>query len=139
MRTLVRYTPTLTRFDRLMAPTVHPASARFMPTLPAVNVREDEQAFHLEVAAPGFKKEDFNIELVQNRLTVSAKQENKTAETAEKYTRREFGFNTFSRSFRLPKNVDAGQISATYTDGILNIDLPKIEVKEPQPKQIAVV
>jgi len=106
--------------------------------VPAVNVKEDETAFHIEVAAPGLKKEDFALNLNNNHLTISAKQENSSEEKEDKYTRKEFSYSSFERSFRLPKNVNSELIAAAYTDGILKIDLPKVEKQVVEPKQIAV-
>lgn len=136
MTTVVRY-PSL--FNRQFNPFfgVSDVAPRVTTAQPAVNVKEDETAFHIEVAVPGFKKEDFAINLLNNRLTISAKQEQKEEKT-EKFTRREFGYTAFERSFQLPKNVDVEQIQAAYTDGILKLDLPKVEVKQPEPKQIAI-
>jgi HSP20 family protein len=108
-------------------------------TIPAVNVKEIENAFHIEVAAPGLKKEDFKLSLNENRLTISVNQEQKTEENTEKFVRKEFSFTSFQRTFNLPKNVEIEGIGATYTDGILTINVPKqVEVK-PTVKEIAVV
>jgi HSP20 family protein len=137
MTTVVKY-PSL--FNRQFNPFFGfpTATPQVSAAQPAVNVKEDEAAFHIEVAAPGFKKEDFAINLLNNRLTISAKQEQKEEEKTEKFTRREFGYTSFERSFQLPKNVNVEQIQAAYTDGILKLDLPKVEVKQPEPKQIAI-
>ncbi|MEM9982457.1 MAG: Hsp20/alpha crystallin family protein, partial [Bacteroidota bacterium] len=87
----------------------------------------------IEVAVPGLKKEDFNVEINENILTVSSEKKAETEQKEEgRYTRREFHYSTFSRSFTLPKNVDAEKIEANYSEGILNITLPKLgEVKQP--------
>lgn len=121
--------PYVTRYQK---PAVSPAYTG------AVNVKEDETAFHLEVAAPGLKKEAFNVNVHEGRLTIGFKQETATEEKQENYTRREFGTTSFERSFRLPKNVDAEQIKATYTDGILTISLPKVAEVKPEPKVIEI-
>ena len=107
--------------------------------LPAVNVKEIENAFQIEVAAPGLKKEDFKLSLHENRLTISAKQEEKTEVKSEKYSRQEFNYTSFQRTFTLPKNVDSEKIEASYTDGILHVGLPKKEEIKPAIKEIAVV
>jgi HSP20 family protein len=107
-------------------------------TLPAVNVKEIENAFHIEVAAPGLKKEDFKLSLNENRLTISVNQEQKTEENTEKFVRKEFSFTSFQRTFNLPKNVEIEGIGATYTDGILTINVPKQEEVKPAIKEIAV-
>lgn len=108
-------------------------------TLPAVNVKETEAGFSLEVAAPGLKKEDFKINLHENRLVISAKVENQSEETTGKYARKEFSYTSFQRAFVLPKSVDGEKIEATYIDGILHIALPKKEVEAKTVREIAVV
>ncbi|WP_019989592.1 Hsp20/alpha crystallin family protein [Rudanella lutea] len=103
-------------------------------SVPAVNVAEHTDGFRIEVAAPGLKKEDFKLSLNHTNLTISAYQENKTEEKPnEKYTRREFSYSSFQRTFMLPNSVDVDQIRATYTDGILSIEIPKREEAKPKP------
>lgn len=106
--------------------------------IPAVNVKEVEGVFHIEVAAPGLKKEDFKLSLHENRLTISTKKEQSNEEKTEQYTRQEFNYTSFQRTFNLPKSVDGEKIEATYADGILNISLPKKEEVKPAVKEIAV-
>jgi HSP20 family protein len=104
-----------------------------MNTLPAVNVKESDAAFNLEVAVPGMDKKDFKVELKQNTLVISAKKEDKQEEKSEdgKYVRKEFGFQSFTRSFTIPeKLVDGEKIEASYKDGILNITIPKKEKEQ---------
>ncbi len=107
--------------------------------IPAVNVKEDENAFQIEVAAPGLKKGDFKLSLHENRLTISSKQEENKEEKTEKYSRQEFNYTSFQRTFTLPKNVDGEKIDASYTNGILHVGLPKKEELKPAVKEIAVV
>jgi HSP20 family protein len=108
-------------------------------TLPAVNVKETEAGFQLEVAAPGLKKEDFKINLNENRLVISAQQETQNEETNEKYARKEFSYTSFQRAFVLPKSVDGEKIEASYADGILHVTLPKKEeAKVKAAREIAV-
>lgn len=104
---------------------------------PAVNVIEKDDSFAVEVAAPGLKKEDFNIELNNDLLTISAEQ-HQEAETKEtgKYTRREFGYASFKRSFNLPESVNTAEISAAYEQGILTLGLPKREEAQVQPARM---
>lgn len=102
-------------------------------SLPAVNVKETDAGFELEVAAPGLKKEDFKINLNENRLVISAKPETQEAETTAKYARKEFRYTSFQRAFVLPKSVDGEKIEASYTDGILHVALPKKEEALPKP------
>ncbi|MEM9984077.1 MAG: Hsp20/alpha crystallin family protein [Bacteroidota bacterium] len=104
-------------------------------TVPAVNVREQDHAFQLEVAAPGMKKEDFDIALDDQVLSISAKQESSSEEgsTQDGYTRREFRYAQFRRSFNLPDTVDSEQISAKYEDGVLYLLLPKRAEAQAKP------
>jgi HSP20 family protein len=96
---------------------------------PAVNVKETEGAFEVEVAAPGLKKDDFTINLDRKVLTISSKKEEKQEEKDEEgnYTRREFSYRSFARSFTLPELVDEEKITASYEDGVLLITIPKKE------------
>lgn len=115
--------------------------------VPAVNVVEHQDGFRIEVAAPGLKKEDFKLNLNHNNLSISAYQETRKEEQdnshrssdREKYTRREFSYSSFQRTFTLPTSVDADRIQATYTDGILKIEIPKREeAKVKPPRQIEI-
>lgn len=101
---------------------------------PAINVRENDDQFEVEVAAPGFDKKDFKVEVIDNVLTISSeiKKESKEKES-EKWTRREFRYHSFSRSFTLPDTVDGNKIVASYKNGILAISIPKKEEAKPQP------
>lgn len=97
-------------------------------SVPAVNVSETDEAFHLEMAAPGFTKDDFNVELDNDTLTISSEAKSEDKEKKSNYTRREFSYRSFKRSFNLPKNmVDSEKIAAKYEDGILKLELPKME------------
>ena len=99
-------------------------------SVPAVNVKETDSAFELEMAAPGMEKSDFKIELNQNTLVISSQKEHKVEERSEdgKYSRKEFSYHSFSRSFNLPEDlVNADEINANYKDGILHILIPKKE------------
>ncbi len=110
-------------------------------TLPAVNIKEDDDEFQLEVAAPGMKKDDFKLNFENGRLTICSERKHESEEKeGEKVTRREFSYQSFQRSFTVPENiVDAEKIKASYTDGILNIRLPKREeVKPKPPKEIKI-
>jgi HSP20 family protein len=94
---------------------------------PAVNVQEDDKQFTLEMAAPGMKKDDFKINLDNQLLTISREEKEEKEEKKDNYTRREFVYSSFSRSFRLPKSIVVDKIKADYKDGILKISLPKDE------------
>ena len=95
-------------------------------TAPAINVVESDKDYKVEVAAPGMKKEDFNIHLSDNNeLVITMEQKNENKEEHKKYLRREFAYSKFQQSFVLPDDVEKEKISASVTDGILTIDLPK--------------
>jgi HSP20 family protein len=95
--------------------------------MPAVNITENKDDFKVSLAAPGMKKSDFNIDVQGNILTISAEMEEKKEEKEENYTRKEYNFSSFSRSFTLPDEVNKEKIEATYVDGVLNLSLPKKE------------
>lgn len=111
-------------------------------TLPAVNVKETNDDFRIEVAAPGMKRDDFKVELDNNVLTISSHREDRREEKDQdnNYTRREFSYQSFQRSFTLPEDkVEGEKIAARYVDGILHITVPKKEEAKVKPaKQIAV-
>ena len=104
-------------------------------TLPAVNIKENKNEFNIEFAAPGFAKKDFNIDLDDNVLTISAEKEKEKNEENDNFTRKEFSYNSFSRSFTLPKTINGDKIDAKYTDGILKLSIPKMEVTKLLPKK----
>jgi HSP20 family protein len=95
--------------------------------LPATNIIDKKEAFELELAVPGMKKEDFKISLENNFLTISSEIECKKPEEDSTYTRKEFSYCSFSRSFTLPKTVNTETINAQYENGLLKISLPKKE------------
>ena len=111
-------------------------------TLPAVNVMETNDEFRIEVAAPGMKRGDFKVELDNNVLTISSEREDHSEQKDEhgNYTRKEFSYQSFQRSFALPENKVLGEkITARYLDGILHVSVPKSEDAKVKPaKQIAV-
>lgn len=97
-------------------------------TLPSVNIKELEKAFEVEVAAPGMKKEDFSITLDGNMLTIASSKEDQQEKKDGKYTRREFSYQSFQRSFELSKDVvDDENIEARYENGVLRLTIPKKE------------
>jgi HSP20 family protein len=111
----------------------------FNQNLPAVNVRENGKEFCVEFAAPGFKKDDFKVDVEDNVLVVSAEREKESNEENDRFTRREFSYSSFSRSFTLPQNVNSENIDAKYSDGILKLSIPKKEAAKAKPtKQIKV-
>jgi HSP20 family protein len=110
-------------------------------TLPSVNIKESTEGFEVELAAPGLEKGDFRIELNHDTLTISSEKqiENETKE-GEQFTKREFSYQSFSRSFTLPNTVESEKIAARYENGILKVSIPKKEEAKPRPpKQISIL
>ena len=109
-------------------------------SLPSVNISEDDKSFNVEVIAPGFKKEDFKINIEDDILTISAETntENKEENKDKQYSRREYSHSSFTRSFRLPENAKDDSVSASYTDGILKLDIPKTETPVKIKKEISI-
>ena len=106
---------------------------------PAVNVIEDEKNYRIEVAVPGVKREDFNIELEKDVLTISTEMKEGKEDQMPNYLRREFNFQSFKRSFQLPETIDQENIQASHEAGILIVNLPKSEeLVEKAMKQIEV-
>ncbi|QCX38478.1 Hsp20/alpha crystallin family protein [Aureibaculum algae] len=106
-------------------------------SLPAVNIKEDEDGFTVNLAAPGMDKKDFNIDLNNDVLTISSEKNEENEEKKDNYTRREYSYQSFKRSFNLPKNiVDNDKIKATYTNGELSIAIPKREEAKPKPARL---
>jgi HSP20 family protein len=97
---------------------------------PSVNVKESNNHFTVTLAAPGLKKNDFKIEVDGNILTVSSETEKEVEEKDENYTRKEFSYSSFSRSLSLPDDVNKDKVEATYQDGILKIELPRLHEKK---------
>jgi HSP20 family protein len=107
--------------------------------VPAVNISQSKEAYNVEVAAPGMKKDDFKVEVENDVLTISAEHKEEKEEEKKKYTRREHSYNSFSRSFVLPKGVKSDDVKANYKDGVLYIVVPKnIVEKKTTAKQIAI-
>jgi HSP20 family protein len=103
--------------------------------MPAANVRETDKSFELEVAAPGFTKKDINISVENNCLIVSAEKKEENERKEDNYTRREFGYQSFSRSFNLPANTNEDDINARYEDGILKVSIAKKSLPEGKVKK----
>jgi HSP20 family protein len=103
-------------------------------TLPAVNIKETDHDFMIEVAAPGMKKEDFRVNYDNGRLTISSERKDESEEKEGKYTRKEYSYQSFQRSFTVPETVVNGEkIGAKYSEGILHITLPKRDEIKPKP------
>ena len=110
------------------------ANNAYGASLPAVNIKEDVNNFELEVAVPGMKKNDFKIELENDVLVISAEKEENDEQSDVNYSRREFSYSSFKRTFTLPENkVDGDKVNAKYEDGVLHVTLPKKEEAKPKP------
>lgn len=111
-----------------------------MLTVPAVNVTENGNHYTVSLAAPGLKKDDFKIDVEGNMLTISSEKEEKKEQKDEKYTRKEYSYSSFSRSFTIPDDVKGDAIDAHYENGVLNVILPRKEEakKAAASKRIAV-
>jgi len=99
-------------------------------TMPSVNIWENEKEFTLELAAPGYSKDHFKINLSDNMLTIKADSKDEKKEEDKKYSHREYFYSSFERRFTLPDNIDLKKIDAKYDEGILHIHLPKKEVNK---------
>lgn len=95
--------------------------------IPSVNVKETDEAYHIDMAAPGMAKEDFKVTVKEDSLVISSEKKTASEETNEKYTRKEWNYNSFSRSFTLPETVNREGILAEYENGVLKVVLPKME------------
>ncbi len=109
-----------------------------MQVVPAVNVLEKEKAFEIEMAAPGLEKKDFNITVDNGVLTISCEKEAEKEDKEKNYTRREYSYTNFARSFTLPDSVKSDEISAKYEDGVLRLILPKTDEAKVKSKAIKV-
>jgi HSP20 family protein len=101
--------------------------------VPAVNIVERADHFAIELAAPGVNKEDIKVEVENGVLTISAEKKEEKKEENERYTRKEFSFSSFRRSFSLPEHVEADHIVAAHKDGVLSLTLPKKEAARQKP------
>jgi HSP20 family protein len=96
-------------------------------SMPAVNIKENEKSFLLELAVPGIDKGDLKIDINEDVLTISSESKNETEEGKDGYMRKEYSYSSFVRSFYIPENVNRDKIGANYKDGILSVELPKME------------
>jgi HSP20 family protein len=115
-----------------------PFSDRMMSRVPAVNISETADAYSIELAAPGLKKDNFKVQLDRHLLTISVEQQSEQNQESKRYNKREFSYNSFVRSFALPDSIDDSSINAEYTDGILKIQVHKREEAKTVSKQIEI-
>jgi HSP20 family protein len=103
--------------------------------IPAVNVKENDKNFEIELAAPGYNKNDFNVLMEDGVLTISAERKQEEEKKEDKYTRREFGYTSFTRSFHLPKNVNENDVKASFENGVLKLMINKKNTEQSNPKK----
>ena len=103
---------------------------------PAVNIKELDNQFEIDLAVPGKKKSDFEIEVEEGLLSISSSMEEDQVTEKAKFTRREFSYNSFKRTFTIPDSVDPSNIEAHYSEGVLKLSLPKRKEALQQPKKL---
>lgn len=107
--------------------------ARVGVNVPSANITETPKEFNLELAAPGLERKDFNIEIENNMLRISAEKKEEKREEDSEYSRREYSFNSFSRTFTMPDNIKEDNIKAKYENGILKVTIPKLKESSVKP------
>ncbi|RKS03652.1 MULTISPECIES: Hsp20/alpha crystallin family protein [unclassified Flavobacterium] len=124
--------------DEFLKPDWFGGFQNLQTNIPAVNIKETDTNYSLELAAPGKVKDDFVIEIDHNVLTISSevKTENEQKDDNGRYTRREFSYAAFRRAFTLPETVNTEDINANYENGVLWITLPKKQEALPKPKRL---
>jgi len=133
------YTPTFNSlFDTLFEKPVNDffGNSTSIRQIPAVNIKETESDFSIDLAAPGLKKEDFKISLEKEFLTISADLSEESTNDSDTFKRREFNYSSFKRSFTLPEKANKDEIKARYENGILHLTIPKVEAKNDQSRLI---
>ena len=111
---------------------------RLTTRVPAANISETEDHFHVELAAPGLKKDDFKLNLERNVLNVSVEQRSEDNNVQKNYSKREYSYSSWVRSFTLPESANIENIEAQYTDGVLKIDIAKREEAKAVRRQIEI-
>jgi len=108
-------------------------------SMPAVNIKEDDKFYTLDLAVPGMDKKDLKIDINEDVLTISSESKNETTEETDGFKKKEYNYSSFCRSFYIPENVNRDKIEANYKDGILTVALPKLEEeKKNLSRQIAI-
>ncbi len=132
--------PMIALFDEFfgnMVPRLENQMGRLV--VPAVNIIEDDKGVEIDLAAPGLKKDDFEIKIEDNILTVSVHKDEEKLEEGANYIKKEFGYESFQRSFTLPDNIfDTEKVEAKYKDGVLKIYIPKLEEQQKKIKKVSV-
>lgn len=104
-------------------------------SVPPANIEETDKEFKLDLCVPGMNKEDFKIDAEHGVLSISSESKEESTSEEKNYSRKEFSYSSFSRSFALPDNIDEDKIGAKYQDGVLHVTIPKKEVAPPTPKK----
>lgn len=123
-------------FDSVLGDTFF--SDRRISSVPAANISESNAAYHIELAAPGLQKEDFRVSVERDMLNISSEQKSENNMEGKTYNRREFGYSSFTRLFTLPESADIENIQASYTDGVLSLNIPKKEEARAVSRQIEI-
>ena len=105
-------------------------------SLPAVNIKENDKEFSLQIASPGLNKEDFQVSFEENVISIEVVKKDDVKKNNTDFTRFEFDYNSFKRSFTIPESVETSKIEALYLNGVLNINLPKKKEAQPLPKKL---
>jgi len=126
--------PTL--MNEILKPDWFGGLENYKDTFPPVNIQDNEISFELELSVPGRKKEDFNVEIDEQVLTITSETKKEEEVKDGSYTRKEFSYSSFKRSFTLPETVNEEGIKASYENGILRFTLPKKEESLPKPKRL---
>lgn len=113
-------------------------SGRRVSNLPSVNIADSPDAYQIELAAPGLRKEDFKVSVERDMLTISTEKKSERHQGEVSYTRKEFSYSAFTRAFTLPESADVDRIEASYVDGILKLTLPKKEEAKAVSRQIEI-
>lgn len=113
-------------------------SDRMITRVPAANISETPEQYHIELAAPGLKKDDFKLQVDRDVLTISVEQRSENTENQKNYNKREYSYNSFIRSFTLPESADDNNIEAQYVDGVLKINIAKREEAKSVSRQIEI-
>jgi HSP20 family protein len=124
--------------DRFLTPRLFGFEGDFLNesmTVPPVNIEETDKEFKVDLCVPGMKRDDFKVDVENGTLNISSEKEEEKKEDDKNYKRREYYYNKFSRTFQLPENIDENNINAKYDNGVLQITIPKKEVKDAKPKK----
>lgn len=123
-------------FDNFNSPSIRSSAT---PVLPPVNVAESDSHFLMELSAPGFSKEEINISLEENTLTIAGQKQSENEEQGKRFNRREFSFQNFQRSFTLPEDIEQEKIEGKFENGILKLTIPKKQTESKTPRKIELI